>query len=481
MTIQRQYSLPNCTLVLEGLGDISQINTTEARPLMSILINAECHLPGQEKPLAGGREFFEGLVAAVSHYAQEILSGISAFSAAASHRSVSLQRVNANRHRLTVRPPDVPPDTGIATHLSREVDLTTVQLFDLVEAVDQFFADTQTLPDLTLNLQPVSKRYVRSEESIAKRAVPAAVGVSGLAVAALALAMIPAPQVRQPNDLFPKPGTTSTTGAPSATLGASPPTATASPQASPTATAQATPSPVPTTATSPDPAQAEALLAAAPEITDAAQIDTLRQELYSQVDQAWQTRTPITQDLVYRVGVRQDGKIVGYKPVNPAALEEAQKTPLLDLLAIPTPGSSSTSEPIAQYKVVFTGTGVLEVAPWKETMVSTVNESPEITNSAELEEIVPKLRTQILNTWKDENASFPAELIYRVRVNPDGTVIDYRPESQAASDNAQQVPLSKLGKLADENATPLQEPHALIKAVFTSNGRLELSPWRGWQ
>ena len=48
MTIQRQYSLPNCTLILEGLGDnANTLAQTDSRPLMSILINAECYLSGK--------------------------------------------------------------------------------------------------------------------------------------------------------------------------------------------------------------------------------------------------------------------------------------------------------------------------------------------------------------------------------------------------------------------------------------------------
>ncbi|MBD0309990.1 MAG: DUF4335 domain-containing protein, partial [Microcoleus sp. T1-bin1] len=46
MTIRRQYSLPNCTLVLEGLSDGSAASQLEIRPVLSILMSAECYLTG---------------------------------------------------------------------------------------------------------------------------------------------------------------------------------------------------------------------------------------------------------------------------------------------------------------------------------------------------------------------------------------------------------------------------------------------------
>ena len=73
MTIRRQYSLPNCTLILEGLSDTNATNSglLDPRPLMTILVNAQCHFPGHDYFLEGGRDFFESLVSAVSRYAQE--------------------------------------------------------------------------------------------------------------------------------------------------------------------------------------------------------------------------------------------------------------------------------------------------------------------------------------------------------------------------------------------------------------------------
>ena len=74
--IQRQYSLPNCTLILDGMDDPTQANPMDLRPVMTLLLNAECHLGSGNGPIAGGREFFESLVTAVSLYAQEFLSKI---------------------------------------------------------------------------------------------------------------------------------------------------------------------------------------------------------------------------------------------------------------------------------------------------------------------------------------------------------------------------------------------------------------------
>ncbi|WP_052128638.1 DUF4335 domain-containing protein [Neosynechococcus sphagnicola] len=59
MTIQRQYSLPNCTLILQGLADIGGgLNGTDVRPVMSVLLNAECRLVGQPRPPGTGAGSF---------------------------------------------------------------------------------------------------------------------------------------------------------------------------------------------------------------------------------------------------------------------------------------------------------------------------------------------------------------------------------------------------------------------------------------
>ena len=194
MNIQRQYSLPNCTLTLEGLRDsMTPTDPQESRPLLSILVNAECRFVGVSQSLHGGRVFLENLVRTVSAYAQEYLSGIPhPVDTQSAEDRITLEKMpDSYHHRLTWY-----PSQGDRNPI--EIVLTTVQLFDLVEGIDQFFADSQTLPDLTLQLQPISRRYRPPDEPLAQRVVPATLGIASLAVVAIALFFIPVPDVREP-------------------------------------------------------------------------------------------------------------------------------------------------------------------------------------------------------------------------------------------------------------------------------------------
>lgn len=487
MTIQRQYSLPNCTLVLEGLSDQNGAADVEMRPVMSLLINAECHL-GQEKPLLGGREFFESLVTAVSLYAQEFLSGIHLPRHTYSDRPsfVKLERLDRNHHRLSVD-----PDENNTITAQQVVDLTTVQLFDLVEAIDQFVADTQTLPFWSLNLAPVPKRYAKSGEPIAKQVVPATVGLSGLALAALAFVSLPTFKVKTPECLTPGasdcPGAVSNTPSPSISPLVSP---SATPSASPSATSPEASAP---TSPSPDLAQLEQTLNASAAITDPQELDALGKRLYDQINGQWKITPKFTENLEYRLGVARNGDIVGYKAENQAALTNVGQTPLLNLLYIPANGSAPVQEAIAQYKVVFTPQGKLEITPTGSSVTSSspaasspspnistpsVSATPgEITNKAQLDDLQPKLYDVIDQNWKG-TPPFDQDLVYRVRVKADGSIVDYQPESQIASEYIKDTPLAQLGKPSDPNAQ-LQESVASFMVVFKPSGVLQINPWYG--
>jgi hypothetical protein len=364
---------------------------------MSMVTNVECYLAGQSLPLTGGRIFLDSLVAAVSNYAQGYLSGIHHLLRRDRHQQIGLvqiQQVAQNLHRLTVQPEPDHPGTP------SEVDLTTVQLFDLVEAVDQLYADAQTLPDLSLQLDPLPKRNVVSTEPIGKRAVPVAIGASSLAAAAAILFMLPAPEVRRPEAT--SQGTTTEQTTPQQSPGASPNPATGATSPGPTAasptstsspTGSTSPTPSPTDASSSSSADAGAglNLTNAPEVTDPTELDRLTVQLYDKLDLAWKKTPTFDGQLIYRVGVNPNGDIVGYKYGNDASLTYLTDTPLADVQFTPpaeasssTPESSSTSSPttnsskapIAQFRVVFKSDGVLEVSPWNGQPEGEASPSP---------------------------------------------------------------------------------------------------------
>ena len=356
MTIERQYSLPNCKLILQGLSDANS-NPNDKRPQVSLLMNAECHFVGHPQPLTGGRDFFESLVQQVSQYAQSFLSGISSLESVESQREiVQMQRLDENKHRLVVNNQKTGEvqDSSTPNPSIQQIDLNTVQLFDLVEAVDQFFADSRTLPELSLQLRPVSKRTLKAETPITQKALPAAIGISSLAVAALALFFVPIPEVRRPEEPIPQSQSQlETLETPSASGSDDPPIA-------PTET--------------PEPSL-ESNLSPVGSINDPVEIERLQALLFEEINREWVTSPTFTEPLIYRVSVAPDGAIVGYKAVNEITPATEDQIPLPELLYKPV-GSRTPDEPLADYQVIFNPDGILDITPWnKKTQDSSASDS----------------------------------------------------------------------------------------------------------
>ncbi|ADI64287.1 DUF4335 domain-containing protein [Trichormus azollae] len=481
MNIQRKYSLPNCTLLLEGLSDVTiSTHFQELRPELSILVNAECYLSSYSQPIAGGREFFESLVRAVSAYAQEFLSNVP--NPQAHNREselVELHKIDTNHHKLIVH--SEIPSGGLESQASNEgkqpaiqVDLTTVQLFDLVEAVDQFFADSQTLPELSLELQPVTRRYGGSSQGVFKQVVSASVGISSLAVAAVAFSLIPPPQVRPPERKSEEQtSTTIPTASPTPTIETA---STASPIALPTRTTSALASVTPIIK------DLEALVNSVPEITDPSQLRALNRQVYNQIHPVWSNRSEFREDLIYRLGVAADGSIIGYKAVNKGSNEAVNKTPLPKILYNPAT-RNITKEPIAQFRVVFTKLGVLEVSPWRGYVKTPEVIGEKITDSSTVKDLNQKLYNTIRQNWS-ATPTFSKDLKYRVAVNKGGVIADYEPLNQVAFDFFRETPLPQMfqsvygSNLAAPNN---KEALAHFQVIFKPSGTLEVQPWEGYR
>jgi len=371
----RKYSLPNCTLILEGMSS-TMASATESKPLMSILTRAECRFVGHDQPISGDSEFFNVLIQTASRYAQLIFSGIGVpRSDLGLGDRVVLKPLGLGEHLLIVQPSASSPGQngshGGASQSLQQLKLNSVQLFDLVEAIDQFFADTQTLPDLKMQLAPVPRRYAPRTQVVVDRTVPAAIGISSVVAATIAFSLLPVPEVKRPTSPT-EPGqetsvnpATSPTTSPVPTAGSPPETIPQSPGVlKPGAATPDDSSPEPSAvAEPPDPA---AVLEQATDITDPDAVVVLQDQFYAKLNQAWARPALFDQELVFRVGVSQDGDLIGYKFENPAAAKNVEKTPLLQLLYLPTEGGIVNAEAIAQFRVTFRPDGELIVEPWRE-------------------------------------------------------------------------------------------------------------------
>ena len=100
----------------------------------------------------------------------------------------------------------------------------------------------------------------------------------------------------------------------------------------------------------------------APEITDTTTINSLNGELYQKIDTTWQQIPSFSENLVYKVNVTKEGAIAQYQHINKAASDYIQETPLPKLSNFAS--EEMSSKPTAEFLVVLTPTGVLQVSPW---------------------------------------------------------------------------------------------------------------------
>lgn len=332
MTIRRQYSLPNCSLILDGwTGEMNINEGGNGRPLMSILVNAECRFTASEHQssvLQGDRDFLESLVRVVNNYAQSVLSGMRVKPTQDwVGETVGLKPLpEKNRHQLQL----TRTEGGKAEEIIK-VDLTTVELFDLVEAIDQLLNDASTLPELTLSIQPHSREIRRRNEPFAKKAQPAMTGVASLALAAIALLFVPVPEIREPEPSESSPSRREET--------------------LPNQTNQIVPSGIKTS------------LADIPRIRESSQLTALADTLRTTIDQNWEQRGFVEQSLRYRIWVTPTAEILGYE-VLAGGNRNITETPVLpNLLSLPVTGESPQPAAIAELEVIFNPNGVVQVKP----------------------------------------------------------------------------------------------------------------------
>lgn len=369
MTIQRQYQLPNCSLILDGL---SIDPTPGSEEVMSLLVNAECRISGLERSINGSYNFFAALVRAVSQYGQEVLSGYA-------HPQVVegeplLVHINPGDgpyHHLVIQP-EIADLGESGDGRAIDIKLSAVQLFDLTEAVDQFFADSQTLPELEAGLSPLPRRFVRTDAALSTRAMPAVLGVGGLLVATMALGLLPVPELRDPSvDTRPREAEVQDA---SGVNGTANDTSNGEPPSGEGDVSELEASNI--TAANPS----SPIWDQSPQLTDEGEVAKLQQMLETQIADGLDPEASFTEPSDYQVAVNQAGDIVGFKFNNKAAGRNIDRTPLPRLTRANVDSAGQEDQAIAQYQVSFIPEGVAITPFSKGTTVATTdpNEAPEV-------------------------------------------------------------------------------------------------------
>ncbi len=184
MLLQRQYRLPNCTLRIEGMSSQGQ-GTAQ----LDIVTVCECDIVGQPMPLKGGKEFLVALLNSVPAAAQTWLSGVKL--RRSPQREIQVDTHGFNEVWL-----------HISGHLvgrpgeQVNVRLTWLQLADLVEALDQFCSDSQTLPTLTPTFQSLPRHAIAPAVPLRQQLTPLGIGAASLVVMAAIFFHLPVPERR---------------------------------------------------------------------------------------------------------------------------------------------------------------------------------------------------------------------------------------------------------------------------------------------
>ncbi len=450
MQLQRRYNLPNCTLLLDGLADASGDPGYSQR--LSVLMNLDCYLSGQAEPLSGGIDFFISLLNAVSHYAQQCLSGVKHPLAQGRQSPVQLRSLGGDLHEIQLYESATPDGTA-----SRQISLTTVQLFDLVEALDQLLTDPLTLPQVSLPLLALKREEAADQIPLIERAAAPAIGTVGLALATTLFFLAPQPDIKRPL-VDPLPGEEQTSS-------------TEKPEESPSS------EPIESTSTenSTDNPTENSNLAP----LDRPQLLDLNTKLYDQINSRWSEEPRHSESLVYRVSLNRSGEIRGYREENAAASQYVQDTPLNDLLVLPAEGVTAETEALTDFKVVFTPDRKLEINPWNgyppEVATTSASETKQIKDPALIEDLNGRLRNQLDESWS-RSATFQDVLIFRFKLDEKGQILDFQPASPIPKPYPAELNLP-----VPQVPPTVDSPSILdFRVVFKPSGVVEVSPWDGF-
>lgn len=220
--MQRSYSLPSCTLLVEGISTGGNV--------LSIVTSFGCRFNHHPEPIVGGLELLKAMVVVIGAYAQSLISQNSMQS---NDAQVQIAPEGKHFHILSV----LLNQSDANNPKQMQVKLNTIQLFDLMESLDRLCCDPTTLPEVNLTTQAAAQR---SNALLNNQAIPAIAGVFSVAIAASFLYLIPTPKP-DPKPVQPLPSQTQPLPQPIPT-----------PTVSPSVEISPSPSPVPESSKAPE-------------------------------------------------------------------------------------------------------------------------------------------------------------------------------------------------------------------------------------
>lgn len=107
--------------------------------------------------------------------------------------------------------------------------------------------------------------------------------------------------------------------------------------------------------------------------------------------------------------------------------------------------------------------------------VNGTNQTAEITDRTQLQELSLKLYDRIDRSWQT-SPTFTQNLVYRVSASLDGAIANFEPLNQPAQDFTQETPLPNLQKSSQTESNSGAAPAAKFTVVFAPSGVLEVNP-----
>jgi len=112
------------------------------------------------------------------------------------------------------------------------------------------------------------------------------------------------------------------------------------------------------------------------------------------------------------------------------------------------------------------------------TTPSTTNIVVGITDKNEIEALKQKLYTQMDTTWKT-TPTFTEDLVYRIKINQDGVILEYEATNKPAKDFVQETPLASVQKSASATSeTPKKSAEFQLTFSPTNGGVIDVKPWQ---